>query len=343
MLIFSALFVLVGLGFALPSYELEREWKQFQLAYNRNYKNPAELRYRKGIFNTNLENIKKHNEEYEAGLQSYMKGVNKFTDLTFEEVQKKLLTYKGNSASKVTVDLDILQVADNELPESIDFREKGYVTPVKDQGDCGSCWAFSAVGAIEGQLYEATKKLVTLSEQELVDCSESNFGCFGGWMKSAFKDLRKLGGIATEESYPYEGDDDECEFEEDMAVAQITGSKSLPKKEDALKKAVATIGPISVAIEVTDNFVDYKEGVFYDKSCSGEECLMNHAVLVVGYGKDNATGKDYWLVKNSWSDDWGDNGYIKMSRNRRNNCNIASAAIYPIVKPKGNFSSFADE
>ncbi|CAD7088592.1 unnamed protein product [Hermetia illucens] len=338
MLVFSLLFVLVGLGSALPSYELEKEWKQFQVAYNRNYKSPAELQYRNKIFNENLLKIRKHNEEYEAGLQSYMEGVNQFTDLTFEEVHKKLLGCKRNLTSEVarysSVDLDILQVDDNEVPDSIDLREKGYVTPVKNQGHCGSCWAFSAVGSLEGQLYEATKKLVSLSEQELVDCSKTNEGCFGGDMVDAFEDLMELGGIASEESYPYQAKKNNCTFKKDMAVAEVTGVKTLPKNENALKKAVALKGPIAVGIQVTANFMNYKKGVFYDRSCVKNENMLNHGVVVVGYGKDNSTGKDYWIVKNSWGADWGDNGYIKMSRNRENNCNIATDASYPLLKPK---------
>ncbi|CAD7088593.1 unnamed protein product [Hermetia illucens] len=347
MLVFSVLFVIVGLGSALPSYELEKEWKQFQLAYNRNYNSPKELRYRKEIFNENLQKIIKHNEQYEEGLLSYTKGVNQFTDLTFEEVQNKLLTCKGSIASEVarysSVDVDILQVDDNEVPDSIDFREKGYVTPVKNQGNCGSCWAFSAVGSLEGQLYAATKKLVALSEQELVDCSKTNEGCDGGAVGFAFEDLETLGGIASEESYPYRGTDDTCTLKKDMIVAEVTGFKAIPKKENVLKTAVALKGPISVGIQATENFVNYKEGIFYDKSCMNNEIYMNHGVLIVGYGKDNSTGKDYWIVKNSWGANWGDNGYIKMSRNRKNNCDIASAASYPFVTPKGNYSSFADE
>ncbi|CAD7088590.1 unnamed protein product [Hermetia illucens] len=347
MLIFSAFFILVGLGSALPSYELEKEWNQFQLDYNRNYKSPIELRYRKDIFNKNLESIRKHNEEYEAGLHSYMQGVNQFTDLTFEELHEKLLTYKENIASELesvsSMDLDILEVSDDEVPESIDFREKGYVTPVKNQRSCGSCWAFSAVGSIEGQLYRASEKLVSLSVQELVDCSKSNGGCQGGWMQRAFADLKKLGGITTERSYPYKAKKNNCTFMKDMVVAEVTGSKTIPRNESALQKAVATIGPISVAIEATRKFANYKKGIFYDESCSRKKGSVNHAVLVVGYGKDNSTGLDYWIVKNSWGTSWGDKGYIKMSRNRENNCQIAAAGIYPFVKPKRNYSYLADD
>lgn len=190
------------------------------------------------------------------------------------------------------------------------------------------------MGAIEGQLYAATKKLVSLSEQELVDCSDTNCGCFIGDMEDAFEDLKRLGGIATEESYPYKAKEDNCTLKKDMVVAKVTGYKVLPKDESGLKKAVALKGPISVGIEVTHNFISYKAGIFYDRLCSGDEENINHAVLVVGYGEDNSTGKDYWIVKNSWGTEWGDNGYIKMRRNRRNNCNIASFASYPLVKPK---------
>lgn len=136
------------------------------------------------------------------------------------------------------------------------------------------------MGSIEGQLYKATKKLVSLSEQELVDCSKSNSGCHrGGSRRRAFEDLKEIGGIALEESYPYEGVDGECKFEKEMAVAEVTGFKTLLKDESELKKAVATIGPISVSVQATDNFIKYKNGVFYDSLCNGKR--TNHMLLAM--------------------------------------------------------------
>ncbi|XP_014233547.1 cathepsin L1-like [Trichogramma pretiosum] len=221
-----------------------------------------------------------------------------------------------------------------QLPAEIDWRTLGAVTPVKDQGDCGSCWAFSATGSLEGQHFRRNGSLVSLSEQNLVDCSTNfgNNGCDGGLMDHAFLYVKVNRGIDKEDAYPYEADDSRCRYQRDEVGATDVGYTDIPEgNEKALQAAVATVGPISVAIDASsDHFQFYHKGVYYDPTCSSEE--LDHGVLVVGYGTDKLTKRDYWLVKNSWAESWGDMGYIKMSRNRHNNCGIATAASYPLVK-----------
>jgi cathepsin L len=279
-----------------------------------------------------LKLVQKHNYEADLGVHTFWLGMNKYADMSTAEFVKVMngynVTMRGQREQHRH---SFVYNPSLKLPDTVDWRDKGYVTPIKDQGQCGSCWAFSSTGALEGQHFAATGKLVSLSEQNLVDCSGSqgNMGCNGGLMDQAVEYIKVNNGIDTEDSYPYEAVDDQCRFSASNVGATDTGFTDITSKdEQALQQAVATVGPISVAIDAShSSFQLYKHGVYNEVFCS--QVRLDHGVLAVGYGTDS--GKDYWLVKNSWGEGWGDQGYIKMSRNKHNQCGIATAASYPLV------------
>ncbi|EGC32858.1 hypothetical protein DICPUDRAFT_98747 [Dictyostelium purpureum] len=258
-------------------------------------------------------------------------GLNRFADLTNEEYKK---TYLGMS---INVNLRANQVPMNGLnferftgPSSIDWRQNGAVAYVKDQGHCGSCWAFATTGAVEGAHQIKTGNMVTFSEQHLVDCSGryGNNGCDGGLMTSAFKYIIDNDGIATEEAYPYTATQNRCVYNTTMLGTAISGYKDVPRGSESALTAAISKQPVAVAIDASPiTFQLYKSGVYQEATCSSYR--LNHGVLAVGYG--TLEGKDYYIVKNSWAETWGNQGYILMARNANNHCGIATMASYASV------------
>lgn len=277
------------------------------------------------VFRDNLEYIDAHNREEE----SYALGLNRFADLTNEEYQEKYLGVKIDWESRLRKRLEKpskFRYADAETPLSVDWRELSIVTPIKDQGSCGSCWAFSAIASVEGINAIKTGSLVSLSEQELVDCDTSyNAGCNGGLMDYAFEFIMANGGIDSDKDYAYTGLDGKCDSaKKNTHVVTIDDYEDVPyNDEEALLKAVAS-QPVSVAIEAGGrDFQLYSSGVFTGK-CS---YYLDHGVTAVGYGVDN--GKDYWLIKNSWGKWWGESGYIRMERSTGKRYGICGILIEP--------------
>ena len=283
---------------------------------------------------------------------------NKMYDFNNYLIFKNNLNYINDMNSKnITYDLEVNFFADRKfnmlkfnkkdechncftetndiIPESIDWRQRNVVTHVKNQGECGDCWAFSSTGSIEGAWAIKHRHLYNLSEQMLTDCSRNygNNGCEGGLMDNAFKYVIDNGGLCSEKEYPYIGNDSICVQNQCNNVVKIKSYADVqPNDENILKRAVA-IGPVSVAIQANvSSFQFYKSGVYQDPECGDQ---LDHGVLVVGYGTDQDQNLDYWIVKNSWSPEWGDDGYIKILRNDDQSdsgmCGIASQPSFPIV------------
>ncbi|XP_021232184.1 cathepsin S-like [Numida meleagris] len=322
-----ALLLPVAVAQLRPEPELDAQWDLWKRTYRKQYNGKEDEVSRRLIWEKNLKYIQAHNAEHAMGAHTFQLAMNHLGDMTSQEVAA-LLT--GLSVPYGHPRSDSGYVRRGGAPDAVDWREKGCVTEVKNQGACGACWAFSAVGALEAQVKLKTGKLVSLSAQNLVDCSMmyGNKGCAGGFMTNAFQYIIDNGGIDSDESYPYMAQNGTCHYNVSMRAATCSKYVELPYADEAaLKDAVANVGPVSVAIDATQpTFFLYRSGVYDDPRCTQE---VNHGVLVVGYGTLN--DKDFWLVKNSWGEHFGDGGYIRMLRNHANHCGIASYASYPQI------------
>jgi cathepsin L len=310
------------------------QWEAFKKNHGKFYETVEEDVHRFKVFLKNLDVIDKHNKLHDQNKKSFRLGVDEYADLEHAEFVQVMNGFKRRYNETKASDSSSYLSPSNivSLPQNVDWRKEGYVTPVKNQGQCGSCWSFSTTGSLEGQHFKQTGKLVSLSEQNLVDCSTAwgNSGCSGGLMDQAFQYIKDNKGIDMEVDYPYDAKDEKCHFKRKFVGANDTGYVDVPKGDEVkLKEAIATIGPISVAIDAShQSFQLYHSGVYDEEDCSSTQ--LDHGVLAIGYGT-NDEGIDYYIVKNSWGETWGQKGYIMMSRNKENQCGIASSASYPLV------------
>jgi KDEL-tailed cysteine endopeptidase len=310
----------------LNENEIWSRFTNFQEKFAKKYENVQELETRFSVFRENFRNIITHNADRN---QSFTMGVNQFTDLTPEEFKAQMI--RGLKAPVGSYGCGTFSNSASGAPSSIDWRTKGAVTTVKDQGQCGSCWTFSSTGAMEGAWAIAKGQLIDLAEQELVDCAGLKYGsmgCNGGQMEGAFKFIIENGQCAAS-SYPYTAKDGTCHS--CSAVAHATSCSDVKPNDQLSLKAAVSKQPVAVAIEAdTKYFQSYSGGVLTSASCGTS---LDHGVLAVGYGEEN--GQKYWLVKNSWGTSWGEQGYVKIGRSESTNdagiCGIAMDPSFPTV------------
>lgn len=287
------------------------------------YHSPAEKSYRFNIFLKNKAEVETENSK----ATNYKFALNHFSDMTSEEFKVKYLGYKTNETTRNTQNADVTQEEVNQAPTEIDWRQKGAVTPVKNQMQCGSCWAFSTTGALEGAYFLKTGNLHSFSEQQLNDCSYfyGNLGCNGGLPENSFKYTQEKG-IISESDYPYKGRDNFCHYKkfEDKVVTKNTGAINNAPTEAALLVSVAA-APTSIGI-FANPIMQYSSGIYDNTAaCPADMKKLDHAILTVGYGVEN--GKKYWIVKNSWTATWGEQGYIRFARDTSLNGGICGLAL----------------
>jgi len=313
--------VLIALAAATRNYEAE--FKAWSKTFGKTY-DAVSYRARFQVWKRNqlyIDDFNGRNTETKLAM-------NQFGDLSLSEFQHLYLGFRMN-ATEFEQRSNVIRPQPG-APATMDWRRQGAVTAIKDQGQCGSCWAFSTTGSTEGCHQIKTKSLVSLSEQNLVDCSsaQGNQGCNGGLMTSAMDYIIKTKGVDTESSYPYHASDGTCKWKLANVGATLTGYSNVQSGSETGLQTAGVSGPVSVAIDAShSSFQFYSSGVYYEPACSAS--ALDHGVLMVGWDTDSSSKQAYWIVKNSWGTSWGQQGYIWMSRNRSNNCGIATMATLP--------------
>ncbi|XP_013098573.1 putative cysteine proteinase CG12163 isoform X2 [Stomoxys calcitrans] len=308
--------------------KVEHLFSKFQVKYKRRYHTNMERQMRLRIFRQNLKIIQDLNEN-EQGSAKY--GITEFADLTSTEYKQRTGMWQRDQAkAALTPKAEIPNI---ELPREFDWRDKGVITPVKNQGQCGSCWAFSVTGNLEGLHAVKTGKLQEYSEQELLDCDTSDSACNGGLPDNAFEAIEKIGGLELESEYPYHARKEQCHFDKSRVQVKVKGHVDLPKNETAMAQWLIANGPISIGINA-NAMQFYRGGVSHPWHMLCSHKNLDHGVLIVGYGVSdypmfNKT-LPYWIIKNSWGSKWGEQGYYRVYRGD-NSCGVSEMASSAVL------------
>ncbi|GAB6024158.1 hypothetical protein CHUAL_008869 [Chamberlinius hualienensis] len=309
----------------------DEEFQLFQIQYGKKYISRSEHDYRKQNFLENSLMIALHNQKFHQGESTFSMGINQFADQSTSEIEDMFSTATFTQSTDFKT---IPVIKDPKPPNKFDWRSKGWVTDVKDQGKCKAAWTFAAAAAFEGSYFNKTKKLVDFSEQQLIDCPDLD-GCNVNYAidmyRFGFCYVQNNGGIELNADYPFVGKKGQCSEDQSKKIECIGYyTMSVAGDEELLETLVAFYGPSAVAVDGRLNtFVFYKQGVYNDKDCRNQTGRETYALLAVGYDKDSSAG-DYWILKNSWGITWGEEGYIRLARNKNNQCGIANVGFVPI-------------
>ncbi|KAH3786615.1 hypothetical protein DPMN_164722 [Dreissena polymorpha] len=310
--------------------EMDLEWIEYKKVHNKTYDGVKEEMVRRLYWEDTLRFIREHNLRNDRGEVTYTVGENQFADMAEDEFEKTMLRGLIVPEEGAEVYPEALTEPDPYASLEIDWRQRGVVTSVKNQGSCGSCWAFSALGSLEAIMVKNRGRTTDLSEQELVDCTKGrygNYGCGGGWMTNAFKYIRNARGVSTEKCYPYSGQDGTCRSRRCIG-ASIRGYRNVGKSEHSLASSLSRVGPIAVAADCSDRgFTLFRKGIYYNPNCQANH--LNHAMVAVGY--INSSAGNYWIIKNSWGTKWGDKGYVYMAKDKGDTCGLRNLASYPTL------------
>lgn len=322
--------------------EFDDVWKTLKQNYKTKFASAKEEEYRRGICETNFANIKKHNAQADMGKSTYKVGVNQFCILTEQEFKQKWLsgvkvpTNGSVSQKQQNNEFRSQRVARQTPPASLDLSTTGGVGPIRDQGQCGSPWAFSALAPLEYAYWRRTGQFLDFSEQQLVDCVYGSMGgCQGGWMPTAFDYIKKNGGIGLEFQYPYTAKNGVCKgssIPKFVTLGQPTYVQ-VSNDDKSIKNALANVGVLAVCVDAA-GWGSYKIGIYQDGRMASISPTCSHAVSLVGYGTEN--GIPFYKIRNSWNTWWGEKGYMRMDARRHTNGNTYSGIMlnyvyYPVL------------
>jgi len=343
----TAVLLLAGASQAFAAGDqLAADFQAWKNTHKKEYDAKEHLK-RLDIYKENARRVQTHNAAFARKETTFALSVDgPFADLAFHEFSKLYLMDKPQNCSATHISSGkVPSVTAGSLPSSVDWRTKGVVTPIKSQGQCGSCWTFSTTGCLEAHHCIKNKKDCSqwtgLAEHQLVDCAQAfnNNGCDGGLPSQAFEYVRYNGGLDLEDSYNYTAKDGKCKFDTKTVGATVKDVFNITSyDEDQIVQAVGSVGPVSIAYQVASDFHLYSHGVYdsYNATtkkpvCGSSPGDVNHAVVVVGYGDTmESSPVPFYIIRNSWGNQWGMEGYFWMIRGK-NMCGISDCASYPIV------------